>query len=358
MTLTFHKARTELMDSSPDAKQAISDIESSCFVLCLDSAQPKTLEEEAAQVWYGNYGLNRWYDKPVQFVVNGNGHSGYVGEHSAVDGGSSLRLNDYVQNFIREEVSKPTRTLMDDYVQITPLQFPTTNELSILITKASSQMRDTIGDEEIVASTFDQFGDDALSSRKTNSNTFAQLVLNLATYRMYGELKPNYEPVTLTSFTDGRWTSCSMVTDEVLNFCKLADDPKVGQGARKAAFETALKSHGKNVTRTAAGMENTEAHLLALKAMLRDGEEVPELFADEAHLKSQRWFLSASFLPSTHAHYYGFWQVVEDGVAIGTMIRGDRLEFLVAGANGRCKELSAFIQRAAEDAGAMLGIIA
>src|ERR1700753_269505 len=116
--------------------------------------------------------------------------------------------------------------------------------------------------------------------RKINANTFTQLILNLAAYRMYGELKPNYEPVTLTSFADGRWTSCSMVIEEVLKFCQLVDDPKARQSARLDAFEAAVRTHTKNVSTTAAGLENTEAHLLALQHMLREDEEVPEIFAD------------------------------------------------------------------------------
>lgn len=356
--LTHLKARTRLIDSSTEAKQAITDVESSCFVLCLDSAKPQTIEEEAAQVWYGDWGLNRWYDKPVQFTVNGNGNSGYIGEHSAVDGGSSLRLNDYIQGYIRKDISKPTKALMDDYVQVTALDFPTTSEFSELVKTASSQLKTTIGDEEIVVSTAARFGDNTLSAKKTNSNTFVQLVFNLAAYRMYGELKPNYEPVTLTSFAQGRWTSCSMVTEEVLKFCQLAEDSNASQAAKRAAFEAALKAHAKNVTRTAGGMQNTEAHLLALKTMLRKNEEVPELFADLAHLKSQRWSLSASFLPSVHVHYGGFWPVVEDGIAIGTLIRGDRLDFLTVGSKGQAKEFSAFIEKAAADVGAIVGVTA
>ncbi|KAF2670067.1 hypothetical protein BT63DRAFT_228744 [Microthyrium microscopicum] len=353
-------ARIKLMESSPEAGQSLEDVQSSCFILCLDNETPKTLEEEAAQVWYGK-GLNRFFDKPVQFTVNDNGHTGYIGEHSASDGGPSLRLNDYVQEFIRKAKNQPIRNTagLEAYrLQVDSLQFPATTELSEIVTKARAQFDKTISTEDMVSISCEGFGDIALSSKKTNSNTFVQVVLNLAAYRMYGELKPNYEPVALTSFNDGRWTSCSMVIEEVLKFCQLADDPTADQAARKAAFDAALIAHGKNVTTAADGTENTEAHLLALKEMIRDGEEAPELFKDPLHQKSQQWYLSASFLPSKHSHSYGFWQVVEDGMGIGNMIRPDKLQFLIVGANGGCKDYATHIQHAARDVGKIIGVVA
>ena len=315
----------KLVALSPEAGQALEDIQSSCFVLCLDSSQPKTLQGMAEQVWYGE-GINRWFDKGVQFVVLGDGRTGAVAEHSASDGGPGMRLNDYVQGFIREFSGAPQEdvTGLDGSQHVTALQFPVTSELSDLITTARSRFQQTTSGETIVAASVDSFGERALSSQMRNANTCVQLIMNLAAYRMYGELKPNYEPVSLTTFADGRWTSCSMVIDEVLNFCRLASHPQSNQPARLDAFTTALKAHGKNVSTTADGLENTEAHLLALKEMLLEHEEMPQLFADPVHQKSQRWFLSASSLPSKHNHYYGFWQVVEDGFGIGHMIRPDK----------------------------------
>ena len=116
-----------------------------------------------------------------------------------------------------------------------------------------------------------------------------------------------------------------MVIEEVMKFCQLADDNKATHTMRENALHAALRAHGRNITRVADGMENTEAHLLALKEMVRENEEMPELFLDPLTQKSQRWVLSAAFLQQEHDnHYWGFWQVVEEGFAIGDIIRSDR----------------------------------
>merc|ERR1712115_247769 len=74
-------------------------IESSAFVVCLDDAAPVTLNERAHQYWHGD-GSNRWFDKPLQFIVNDNGTSGFMGEHSMMDGTPTHRLNDTILSWI------------------------------------------------------------------------------------------------------------------------------------------------------------------------------------------------------------------------------------------------------------------
>lgn len=313
------------MSSSPESHQSVEDIQSACFVLCLDSSRPSTLPELAEQVWFGQ-GISRWFDKGVQFVVNGNGRTGYVAEHSASDGGAGMRLNEYVQGFMRDASGavKEDITALDGSVHVTALQFDIPSEVSSLIATARSQFQQTLANEEIVAASIPNIGEKMLTSQMRNANTCVQLIMNLAAYRMYGGLRPNYEPVSLVSFDDGRWTSCSMVIPEVLQFCQLASDSQSTQKARLESFNAALRTHGKNVSTTADGVENTEAHLLALKEMVQEGEEMPEIFADPMHQTSQQWSLSASSLPSKFNHHYGFWQVTEDGFGVGHMIRSDK----------------------------------
>ena len=85
-------ARKLLMDASTENKKSLDIIESSSFIVCLDDARPVTLEERARQYWHGD-GTNRWFDKPCQFIINENGTSGFLGEHSMMDGLPTLRLN-------------------------------------------------------------------------------------------------------------------------------------------------------------------------------------------------------------------------------------------------------------------------
>jgi carnitine O-acetyltransferase len=57
-------------------------IETSLFVLCLDehkptsdSSNPEAMQDFSRQLWHGN-GHNRFFDKPIQWVVFDSGESG------------------------------------------------------------------------------------------------------------------------------------------------------------------------------------------------------------------------------------------------------------------------------------------
>lgn len=82
------------------------------IILCLDDTAPTTREDVSWATWVGN-GRNRWYDKhqrasllPFLFpypppdantvIVYENGRSGFLGEHSCMDGTPTLRMNEFV----------------------------------------------------------------------------------------------------------------------------------------------------------------------------------------------------------------------------------------------------------------------
>lgn len=77
--------RRKLISNSGNGAEYISTIESAVTVISLDSCSPQTPQERARQVHHRN-GLNRWFDKPLQFCIGTNGTSCVVVEHSGLDG--------------------------------------------------------------------------------------------------------------------------------------------------------------------------------------------------------------------------------------------------------------------------------
>lgn len=89
---TWSDAYQHLMTNDKNRK-TIEAIQSSAFVIALDTNEAgtdstKDIIDFSYQLWRssrGNEG-NRWWDKPLQFVVFKNGHAGFIGEHSCMDG--------------------------------------------------------------------------------------------------------------------------------------------------------------------------------------------------------------------------------------------------------------------------------
>lgn len=67
------------MAANPLNKQVLEKIESSSFVVCLDDLTPNTRDELCRASWHGD-GRNRYFDKPLQFIVFDNGRAGFMGE--------------------------------------------------------------------------------------------------------------------------------------------------------------------------------------------------------------------------------------------------------------------------------------
>jgi carnitine O-acetyltransferase len=83
-----------------------------------------TLEERAHQYWHGD-GSNRWFDKPLQFIVNDNGTSGFMGEHSMMDGTPTHRLNDYANMLMfTNKLDFDNPNIRSDLPDPQPLQIP------------------------------------------------------------------------------------------------------------------------------------------------------------------------------------------------------------------------------------------
>jgi carnitine O-acetyltransferase len=68
-----------LLAANPINKQVMDKIETASFVVCLDDFAPKTRDELCRANWHGD-GRNRFFDKPLQFIVYENGRAGFNGE--------------------------------------------------------------------------------------------------------------------------------------------------------------------------------------------------------------------------------------------------------------------------------------
>lgn len=69
--------------ANPANVPSIRMIQQSAFVICLDEAEPTEIVDFSRKLWTGEKEAgNRWWDKPLQWVVYRNGESGFIGEHS------------------------------------------------------------------------------------------------------------------------------------------------------------------------------------------------------------------------------------------------------------------------------------
>lgn len=317
------EARKRLIAADASNEAALKDIESASFVVCLDDASPVTLEERAHAYWHGDGG-NRWYDKPLNFIINENGTAGFLGEHSMMDGTPTHRLNDYVNQLIfnnRLDYSNPS--IRSNIPDPKPVSLKLDAAVRDDITTATKDFNAVISSHELRVQAFQAYGKGLIKKFKCSPDAYVQMVIQLAYFKMYGKNRPTYESASTRKFKLGRTETTRSVSDDSVAFCKAYNDHSTPREEVVKLFRAALAAHSKYTAEASVG-KGVDRHLFGLKKLLQKGENVPAIFQDPAYSYSSSWYLSTSQLSSEYFNGYGWSQVIDDGFGIAYMINENR----------------------------------
>ena len=316
-------ARKKILAADPANELALRDIESAGFLLCLDDAAPVTLEERAHQYWHGD-GCNRWFDKPLQFIINDNATAGFMGEHSMMDGTPTHRLNDFVNNLIvNNRIDLSAKAVRSNLADPRPITFTINDAIQEKISAATAFHRKEIAAHELRVQSFQAYGKGLIKKFKCSPDAYVQMLIQLAYYKMYGKNRPTYESAATRKFQEGRTETMRTVSDESVAFTKAFHDPTVPREEVVKILRTALAQHTKN-TLDASDAHGVDRHLFGLKKELKEGEQLPAIYQDPTFAYSSSWYISSSQLSSEYFDGYGWSQVIDDGFGIAYMINENR----------------------------------
>jgi len=307
-----------------------------------------TLEERAHQYWHGD-GSNRWFDKPLQFIINDNGTSGFMGEHSMMDGTPTHRLNDYANMLIfNNKLDFGNPSIRSNLPDPSPLRFTLTADNNRDIAAASAFHASEIAQHDLRVQAYQGYGKGLIKKFKCSPDGYVQMVIQLAYHKMYGQNRPTYESAATRKFQQGRTETCRSVSDESVAFTAAMADPAVPREECVRLFRAALKSQGQYIADASDG-RGVDRHLFGLKMCLREGEEVPAVFKDPAYAYSSHWFISSSQLSSEYFNGYGWSQVVDDGWGMAYMINENSIQWNIVSKGLGCERMSFYLADAASD---------
>ena len=319
----WNDARKKLLAADPANEQTLRDIESAGFLVCLDDATPVTLEERARQYWHGD-GSNRWFDKPLQFIINDNGTAGFMGEHSMMDGSPTHRVNDHLNNLVfNNKIDLSEKAVRSNLPDPRPIDFKVNDAVQESINEATKEHRQQVGNHDLVVQAYQGYGKGLIKKFKCSPDAYVQMLIQLAYFKMYGKNRPTYESASTRKYKEGRTETIRSCSDDSTAFCKAHHDPSVPREEVVRLFRTALASHSK-YTADAGDGRGVDRHLFGLKKLLQQGESLPELYQDPAYGYSSSWYLSTSQLSSEYFNGYGWSQVIDDGFGIAYMINENR----------------------------------
>ncbi|XP_037120305.1 carnitine O-acetyltransferase b [Syngnathus acus] len=328
-------------------RESVRAIERGLFSLCLDSpvmriSDEKYASRKAAQVLHGggtfsNSG-NRWFDKTLQFVIGEDGSWGLLYEQATAEGPPIATLLDYVLRHCEEP--DPRRSPLVPLPMPKKLYFHIDREIKRDIENAKQNLDILINDLDVNVFNFKKFGKDLPKRHKLSPNSFIQLALQLAYYRVHGDVCATCDIASQRMFRKGRTEYIRSPSNEMLKFILAFVDPSVsrelklqllteGIDAYSALTDQVLKGHG------------IDRHLLGLKLQaIEEGLSVPKIFMDTAFGLATHWKLRTGQVPANTDSVMCFGPLVPDGYAICYNPQSDHVHFSITAFNC-CDETNA-----------------
>ncbi|RDB15196.1 Carnitine O-acetyltransferase, mitochondrial [Hypsizygus marmoreus] len=346
------EALLALPENAPLARK----VESAMIIVCLDDTKPITRENLSWQTWVGD-GKNRWYDKH-QLIVYENGRSGFLGEHSCMDGTPTLRMNEFILATLAlgkaDLGPAATSTTGSDLPQPEELAFVVDDKVRGLVADAEKRFNDLVGAHDLEVLHYEGYGKNFIKTYKLSPDAWAQLVKQLAYTKMYGRLGVTYESAQTRKFKKGRTEVIRSASNEAKEWADAMVDANVTDPAHlRTLFQRAVARH-MQYSAWAADGQGVDRHLFGLKKSLKEGEELPELYKDEAFAKSSHWELSTSQLSSKYFDGWGYGEVVPDGYGLSYSIGDDYIRWTITSLKRRTAELKHYLAEAATEVREMM----
>lgn len=352
---TWADARETLLAASPLNAESLERIESAAIVVCLDDTKPVTREDISWACWVGD-GRNRFYDKH-QLIVFDNGRSGFLGEHSCMDGTPTLRFNEFMLASLaagKVDLGPPRTTSTGASLpQPTELKFELDARCKTYVCEACKHFDELVGKHDMEVLHYEGYGKEMIKKFKMLPDTWVQLVKQLAFHKMFNRPGVTYESCQTRKYQLGRTEVIRSASSESKAWAEAMLDPNETDQNRSVLFRQAAARHLQYVTWAIEG-EGVDRHLFGLKKMLREGEPIPDLFSEPAYGKTNHWELSTSQLSSKFIDGWGYGEVVSDGYGLSYSIGDHYIRWTITSLKRGTRELKHYLAEAATETRFML----
>ncbi|KAF9071215.1 acyltransferase ChoActase/COT/CPT [Rhodocollybia butyracea] len=348
-------ARAKLISASSSNERTLQAIESAMIIVCLDDAKPVTREDISWACWVGN-GRNRFYDKH-QLVVFDNGRSGFLGEHSCMDGTPTLRMNEFIlaavaHNKIDLGPKRTSQTGIDLPVPV-ELKFTLNDEVRQLVSSAEGRFDKLVSDHDLHVLHYEGYGKNYIKKFKASPDAWAQLVKHLAFYKMYNRPAVTYESAQTRKYQLGRTEVIRSASNESKKWAEAMLDPHQTDVHRALLFRAAVARHLQYAGWAADG-QGVDRHLFGLKKIMKEGEAPPALYSDPSYTKTSHWELSTSQLSSKYFDGWGYGEVVPDGYGLSYAIGDDYIRWTITSLKRNTAEFKHYLAEAATETRVMM----
>jgi hypothetical protein len=261
-------------------------------VLCLDECASTTGPERVRKAFLGD-GFNRWFDKGLQFTVCKNGSSGYIVEHSKIDGLTVHRMNEWIHEAIRGHYPE-TQTNGSNgalsAIQLTEYTLTTTPEIDMHMQTLRQEHIQVTSAREYGYLTLKHFGKNLLATHGCPIKSVFDVTIQLASKLYFGHNPASWEPMSMAHFHKGRTEIFQGVLASVGQFCASAIDDNISTLDKREMLIRAANEYTAGLQVCGKG-SNYFRLLTVLETMWPAGQPLAPLFTDPVWLRTYPRFI-------------------------------------------------------------------
>lgn len=188
--------------------------------------------------------------------------AGVVGEHSVMDGTPMARMCDEIVESLHSQSFDHGTPVSSTPVTPIPLDWNVTPYISEAILKADEAGKALLN-SQAMGYLLTNYGKAAIKKFGVSPDSWTQMIIQLAYYRLVGPHKPGgtYEAATTRKYLKGRTETIRVVTLESEAWLKAMHDPSVDAETRRRLLVEAAMMHIKDA-REAGNAQGIDRHLL------------------------------------------------------------------------------------------------
>ncbi|CAN7942278.1 unnamed protein product [Ixodes hexagonus] len=335
----------EKLRQNPKNAASLEAIRKAAVVVCLDRQKnnPEPYEETSLQKIClggqdGQNAANRWCDKTVQLIVGEQGSNFFWFEHSSVDGPVMLALIDHCYDYISKTGESD---VTKDAVEVEPvkLEFEVGSDILKAIATAKFKQASIRADIKNLVFEFTNYGADFVKSCHLSPDSYVQMALQLAYYKIYGAPATTIESLTTNNFLRGRTDAIYAASTDSLSFCRIFATPHSSMEEKIDSLKKAVEKHKREVNLAKTGFGVLRL-LSALWAEAIENGIPPHDLATEAALRARGHITLATTQVSTQCDTSTFLgPIVPEGYCAFYNIRPDSFSFAIT-CSRTCPETS------------------
>ncbi|RMX56747.1 hypothetical protein pdam_00021211, partial [Pocillopora damicornis] len=226
---------------------------------------------------------NRWFDKSVSIIVFKSGRLATHCDHTPFDGVVKINSIILAIKYLKEKGGEwKGNSEVKNYYKPQELVFEVDDGINRAVDLAVQKYQEAADDVNITVHSSREYGKGFIKPYKIHPDTFVQLAIQLAYYRLHRKPAPTYETGQTRQFYHGRTETIRSCTMESVAWCKAMFDGNADKSTKMRLFREAYTSHD-SLMRDAVNGQGIDRHLLGLQLIAAsEGLPTPAIYTDKA----------------------------------------------------------------------------